>query len=202
MSEHHHTETTSGNSAINFVAGVILIAVGATVLKDFEVPVPGLDLNLGITLAMIGMMLVLFPVIKMFYTAPLEEAIHERNSSLEKTFAEAEELRETMNKMRTDYERKLAQTEAEAREQIQAQIKEAQQLRQTLMGEATAKADELVKRANQEIEAERSRVMSELRLEVVNLTLAATEKLLGENVDSAKNRKLVEEFIDKIEVKA
>jgi F-type H+-transporting ATPase subunit b len=202
MAEHHHTETKSGSAAINFVAGAILIAVGATVLKDFQVPVPGLDLNLGITLAMIGMMLVLFPVIKMFYTAPLEEAIHERNSSLEKTFAEAEELRETMNKMRADYERKLAQTEAEAREQIQAQIKEAQQLRQTLMGEATAKADELVRRANQEIEAERSRVMSELRLEVVNLTLAATEKLLGENVDSAKNRKLVEEFIDKIEVKA
>lgn len=202
MAEHHHTETKSGSAAINFVAGAILIAVGATVLKDFQVPVPGLDLNLGITLAMIGMMLVLFPVIKMFYTAPLEEAIHERNSSLEKTFAEAEELRETMNKMRADYERKLAQTEAEAREQIQAQIKEAQQLRQTLMGEATARADELVRRANQEIEAERSRVMSELRLEVVNLTLAATEKLLGENVDSAKNRKLVEEFIDKIEVKA
>ena len=92
--------------------------------------------------------------------------------------------------------------EADARAQIQAQIKEAQQLRQTLMSEAAAKADELVKRASQEIEAEKGRVMGELRLGVVNLTLAATEKLLGENMDSAKNRKLVEDFIDKVEVKA
>ena len=107
-----------------------------------------------------------------------------------------------MTQMRNDYERRLAAKEAEAREQIQAQIKEAQQLRQTLMSEAAAKADDLVKRANQEIEAERARVLGELRLEVVNLTLGATEKLLGENIDSAKNRRLVEEFIDKIEVKA
>ena len=44
--------------------------------------------------------------------------------------------------------------------------------------------------------------MNELRLEVVNLTLAATEKLLGENMDSDKNRRLVQDFIDKVEVTA
>jgi F0F1-type ATP synthase membrane subunit b/b' len=30
--------------------------------------------------------------------------------------------------------------------------------------------------------------------------MAATEKILGENVDDARNRKLVEEFIEKVEV--
>jgi F-type H+-transporting ATPase subunit b len=198
----HHTESKPGNPWIGIIAGIVLIAVGATVLADYKPPVPGLDLNLGMTVAMIGMLLVLFPVIRTFYVQPLEDAIHERNSNLEHTFSEAESLKTTMTQMRADYERRLAQTEAEAREQIQAQIKEAQQLRQTLMSEATAKADEMVKRASQEIEAERNRVMAELRLEVVNLTLGATEKLLGENIDSAKNRRLVEEFIDKVEVKA
>jgi F-type H+-transporting ATPase subunit b len=162
----------------------------------------GIPLDLGKTVAMIGMFLVLFPVLNMFYFKPLGGAISDRTASLEKTFSEAEDLRSEMKQMRSDYERRLAQTEAEAREQIQAQIKEAQQLRQTLMSEASAKADDLVRRANQEIEAERSRVMGELRLNVVDLTLTATEKLLGENIDSAKNRRLVEEFIDKIEVKA
>lgn len=162
----------------------------------------GIPLDLGKTIAMIGMFLFLFPLLNFFYFKPLGEAIHERTSELEKTFGEAEDLRAEMKQARADYERRLAQTEADAREQIQAQIKEAQQLRQTLMSEAASKADELVMRANQEIEAEKLRVMGELRLEVVNLTLAATEKLLGENIDSAKNRRLVEEFIDKIEVTA
>jgi len=162
----------------------------------------GIPLDLGKTISMIGMFLFLFPALNFFYFKPLGGAIHARTTELEHTFAEAESLRTEMGQMRTDYEKRLAQTEADARAQIQAQINEAQQLRQTLMSEAASKADELVKRANQEIEAEKTRVMGELRLGVVNLTLQATEKLLGENVDSAKNRRLVEEFIDKIEVQA
>jgi F-type H+-transporting ATPase subunit b len=162
----------------------------------------GIPLDLGKTVSMIGMFLFLFPLLNFFYFKPLGGAIHDRTSELERTFSEAEELRAEMTQMRSDYEKRMAAKEAEAREQIQASIKEAQQLRQTLMTEATAKADELVKRANQEIESEKLRVMSDLRLEVVNLTLAATEKLLGENIDAEKNRRLVHEFIDKIEVKA
>jgi F-type H+-transporting ATPase subunit b len=162
----------------------------------------GIPLDLGKTVSMIGMFLFLFPALNFFYFKPLGGAIYERTTSLEKTFSEAEQLRAEMGQMRTDYERRLALTEADARTQIQAQIKEAQQLRQTLMSEAAAKADDLVKKANQEIEAEKARVMGELRLNVVNLTLSATEKLLGENIDSAKNRRLVEEFIENVEVKA
>lgn len=162
----------------------------------------GLGLDISKVIINVGFFLLFIQVINIYFYAPLREAIEERNDELEKTFTEAESLKVTMNQMKADYEKRLAQTEAEARAQIQAQIKEAQQLRQTLMAEASAKADELVKRANQEIEAEKTRVLGELRLEVVNLTLQATEKLLGENIDSTKNRKLVEDFIDKIEVKS
>jgi F-type H+-transporting ATPase subunit b len=162
----------------------------------------GIPLDLGKTVSMIGMFLFLFPLLNFFYFKPLTGAIQDRTTDLERTFSEAEELRAQMGQMRTDYERRLAETEADARSKIQAQIKEAQTLRQTLMTEATAKADDLVKRANQEIEAEKNKVLGELRLEVVNLTLAATEKLIGENMDSDKNRRLVNEFIDRIEVKA
>jgi len=142
----------------------------------------------------------LFPVIQIFYLNPLSDAINERTSELEHTFTEAETLRSEMTKMRNDYEQRLAATEAEARSQIQAQIKEAQELRQSLMAEATAKADEMVKRAAEEIESEKQKVLSQLRTEVVTLTLAASEKIIGENMDTDKNRKLIAEFIEKVEV--
>lgn len=190
------------------VFGLAFAFAGFYVSQKVDIPFQdslvkqGIPLDLGKTIAMLGMFLFLFPLLNFFYFKPLGGAIHDRTSELEKTFSEAEDLRTEMKQLRSDYERRLAQTEAEAREQIQSQIKEAQQLRQTLMAEASAKADDLVRRATEEIESEKSRVMNELRLEVVNLTLSATEKLLGENIDSTKNRRLVEEFIDKIEVKA
>lgn len=183
---------------MNLVVGIIFILVGA--MTNFQVPVPGLALNLSHTAAMIGMMLVLFPVVKQFYVQPLQEAIQDRNSRLESTFTEAEELKGQMAKMKTDYEARLVATEAQAREQIQAQIREAQQIRTQLMAEASVKADDMLRKAQQEIESERNRTLSELRLHVVDLTMLATEKLLGENIDSDRNRKLVEEYIDKVEV--
>jgi F-type H+-transporting ATPase subunit b len=160
----------------------------------------GIPLDLGKTVAMIGMFLVLFPVLNIFYFRPLKEAINQRTSDLEQTFAEAENLRAEMTQMRTEYEQRLAQTEAQAREQIQAQIREAQALRDSLRQEAVQQAEELKRSALADIEQEKLKILHDLRLHVVNLTLQATERLVGETVDDAKNRRLVEEFIDKVEV--
>lgn len=160
----------------------------------------GIPLELGKTISMIGMFIALFPVLNIFYFKPLGDAIRGRNSELESTFREAEELRAEMVQLRADYEKRLAETEAAAREQIQAQIKEVQVLRDSLKAEAVQQAEEFKRKAFDEVESEKQKLLSSLRLHVVNLTLQATEKLLGENVDSDKNRKLVEEFIDKVEV--
>lgn len=160
----------------------------------------GIPLDLGKTISVIGVFFILFPVIKLFFINPLAEAINSRNTELEKTFTEAETLRSEMTQMRTEYEQRIAATEAAAREQIQNQIKEAQNFRAQLMAEAEQKRDELIKKAQEDIERERHRLMSDLRSEVVNLTLLATERIIGQNVDDSKNRQLVQDFIDKVEV--
>lgn len=188
------------------VVGIALAAGGAFLSTQVhlgfqeEIVKMGIPLDLGKTIAMIGMFLLLFPVLQMFYFKPLGEAIQNRTTELENTFKEAEDLRTEMAQLRADYDRRLAETEAQAREQIQAQIKEAQALRDSLRAEAVQQAEELKRRAIDEIESEKQHILTDLRLHVVNLTLSATEKLVGQAVDSETNRRLVEEFIDKVEV--
>lgn len=162
----------------------------------------GIPFDPGKTLAAIGVFLILFKVIDIFYLTPLRDAIDARNSNLENTFSEAENLRNEMTQLKSDYERRLAQTEADAREKIQAQIREAQELRKTLMAESSAKADEMVKRAQDEIAQEKERALAGIRVHVANLTIQATEKVLGENMDDDRNRRLIDEFLDKVEVPA
>lgn len=164
-------------------------------LKDL-----GLELDFGMTIATIGVVMAMFPVIDSFFLVPLRTAINERNTNLENTFSEAEELRAEMQKMRTAYEQRLAATESQAREQIQAQIKEAQTLRATLMDEATQKTQALIAQAEQEIAAERDRLIGDLRNQVVDLALAAAEKVVRENMDTDRNRRLVDDFISRAEV--
>lgn len=188
------------------VVGAGLAIAGYWVSVDVRIPFQealqhqGIPLDLGKTISMIGMFLFLFPVLKYFYFKPLGDAIHARTSELERTFKEAEDLRSEMTALKSDYEKRLAATEAQAREQIQAQIREAQALRDQLRMEAVQQAEELKRKALADIESEKQKIIADLRLHVVNLTLTATERLVGETVDSDKNRKLVEEFIDKVEV--
>jgi F-type H+-transporting ATPase subunit b len=225
MSQDHSQNQSSGSPVVGIIVGILLMVGGTWAsiqmhhameeIAKGETPTgplagiagplhslegQGIPLDPGKTLATIGVFLILFPVIKSFFLNPLTQAIHERNSDLERTFSEAEQLRNEMQQMRSSYEQQLATTQAEAREQIQSTIREAQNLRQTLMSEATEKADAMVERASQEIAAERDRLILDLRTQVTDLALTAAERVIGANMDTATNRRLVDDFINQVEV--
>lgn len=192
-------------------AGLVFLLVGAKIghgIDTGEIQIAfleslkaqGIALNPGKTVATLGVFMLLFPIVKSFFVVPLQDAINGRTTELEKTFSEVEALRSEMASMKSDYESQLVKTEAEARDKIQAQVREAQNLRQSLMADANAAKDKMIAQAQEEIGRERDRVVNELRIEVANLALAATGKLIGENMDSDRNRKLVNEFIEKVEV--
>jgi len=183
--------------------GLVFVVIGFFV-KDQSWTRPemfaGLQLDLGKTITNIGVFLIFIPVINHYFYVPLKEAMDARNHELESTFTETETLRTQMQTLKTEYEARLAKTEAEARFQIQNQIKEAQNLRQQLMTEAGERADALIRQAQLEIENEKAHAIATIRTHVVDLTLAAAEKVIGENMDSDKNRRLIAEFIDTVEV--
>jgi len=205
-------QKSSGSPIVGIIIGAVLM-VGGTYLSlnakalgvggiQETLEGQGIPLDFGKTIGTIGVFLILFPVIKSFFIKPLQDAIQERNSDLERTFTEAENLRTEMERMKSDYDRRLAESEANAREQSQSQIREAQNLRSSLMAEAATRADALVQQATAEIEAEKLKVLVELRTHVVDLALAAAEKVVGENMDSERNRRLVDDYINSVEVVA
>ncbi len=183
----------------NAIIGVIFIVAGMF-LQKVGVQISIIEFNVGVTVASIGVLLVVLPLIDVFYIKPFQTAISERHAALEHTFAEAENLRAEMTEMKAGYEARLAETEAKAREQIQVQIREAQEMRMRLMGEASEKAEQLMRQAQEEIANERDRVLTQMRMQIADLVLGATERVLGANVDDARNRKLIDEFVDSVEV--
>ncbi len=198
---------SSVSTGAAFVAGVVLMVGGMFLRSKTEglkesLEKMGLPIDLGMTVAVIGVFLILFPVIQFFFITPLGDAINDRNNTLEQTFTEAEELRAEMQKMRADYEAQLVRTEADARATIQAEVKKAQELGASLRAEATKRADEMIAKAEQEISAEKARAINDIRVHVVDLSLAAAEKIIGENMTTDRNRKLVEDFINGVEVSA
>ncbi len=201
-----HSEKSGVPGIVKIVIGLVLMFGGYWFSENVHLAFQeslakqGIPLDIGMTFSAIGVFLVLMPLLKKFYFDPLGEAIGSRSAELEKTFSEAEALRAEMASLKADYEQRLAKTEADAREKIQAEIHAAQEMRKQLMVEASAKADEFLKKAQEDISLERDKVLKDLRVQVVNLTLQATERILGDNIDDARNRKLVQDFIERAEV--
>ncbi|ARU39938.1 ATP synthase F0 subunit B [Armatimonadetes bacterium Uphvl-Ar1] len=209
MSQIEAKQGPSATSIIGMIVfGAILMVAGFWAytngsFKAVEGPLAdqGIPLAFGKTIASFGVLLILFKVLHIFFFAPLDEAITNRTKELEHTFGEAESLRSEMTQLKSDYEKRLTETEANAREQIQAQIKEAQDLKKELMADAQRKAEEYKQQAIAEIESEKRKALTDLRVHVTNLSLQATEKLLTENVDNDRNRRIIDDFLATVEVK-
>ncbi|MGN0576493.1 MAG: hypothetical protein ACI4J2_10740, partial [Ruminococcus sp.] len=58
-----------------------------------------------------------------------------------------------------------------------------------------SEARNIIDNANKTIENERKRAMQEAQSHIADLAIAAASKIIGENLDDDKNRKLVDEFL-------
>ena len=121
----------------------------------------------------------------------LDDRKHEVDSTYDKLDADQREMRA----LKEDYEARLSAIEAEAREKIQGAIKEAQAARDQIIADANTRSRDLVVRAEQEAEREREQAMIAMRAQIVDLTLSATQKLIGDGLDTARQKKLIDDFI-------
>lgn len=202
----NNSKSSPVSMIVAFVVGAALMVGGFWFSKNVHLEFmdklaeQGIPLDLGKTVSTIGVFLILFPLIKMFFLNPLKEAIDGRNNELEATFSEAENLKARMAELKSDYEARLTQSEAAAREQIQKAVSEAGEMRSQILAEAKSQADSIKASAAEEMAREREKTLVELRKHVVDMTLVATERIIGQSMDQERQRKLVEEFINTAEV--
>jgi F-type H+-transporting ATPase subunit b len=121
-----------------------------------------------------------------------------RQSEVENTVEQLRRERQAMEASRRDYEARLAGIEAEARDTIQAAIKEAQGMKEDIINSARSDAEQIVTRARDEVIREKQQAMVELRNTVADLAVNAAGKILRRSVDDPAHRELVSDFINQV----
>jgi F-type H+-transporting ATPase subunit b len=113
---------------------------------------------------------------------------------------------EGARKDRDEAARILAEHRAQverARDDAQKLIAEArvvsEKSRADLLERTRAEQQELLERARRDIAGERDKAIAQLRREAVDLAIAGATKVVEENLDSDKNRKLVEQFLSSMQ---
>jgi F-type H+-transporting ATPase subunit b len=122
------------------------------------------------------------------------DRIREALDEADKARAEARELRELVKKER---EEALADREKildESRRQAQRQLDQARE-------RADADLKERLEKNLEELEAENARLREQIRRDVVELTLLASEKVTGKVLDEEDQRRLIDETIAEVDVK-
>jgi len=126
-------------------------------------------------------------------------ALDKRQKAIEDSIDSAERTREEADKILAEYRERLQEARAQADEIVQS----ARQMGETHERESKEQAKELAsdaaQRAQRDIEAATQRALQELRREVADLTIAATEKVTRKTLDSADQKRLVEEALSELD---
>lgn len=141
---------------------------------------------------------VLLFVLSKFVFPLIVKATVEREQKITGQLAEAEQLRAEASKVLEEHRELLAVARGEAQAIIAEARQAADRERMVAVEKTRAEQDELLARAKAEIAAEGERARAELRREVADLAIAAAGKVIEKELDTAGDRRLVEEYLSQI----
>lgn len=138
-------------------------------------------------------------VLRKYAWPPISKALDERQTLINDSITSAEKTRSEADLMLADYRQRLT----EAREQADEIIVRARKAAEATKSEAVAagqeKREELLEAARRDIEAETRKALDDIRKEVANLTVLATEQVTRKTLTEADQKQLVEEALREVD---
>ena len=144
------------------------------------------------TLVVFGLLLLL---LRRFAWGPMIGALDQREKTIEESITRAERALDETRRMQADNEAARREAERERQAILRAAQEEADRRRAEEIERTKAELARLQGQARDEIEREKQQALTELRSEVADLAIGAAEKILSENLDDDRQRKLVDRFI-------
>jgi F-type H+-transporting ATPase subunit b len=156
----------------------------------------GIDFQMVLVMA-VGFVL-LFLLLKKFAFGPIFNVLQARQDKIRGDLDEAEARRNEMLRLQRDYETRLAKIEEEARDKIQAAVKEAQAARDEIIAKAQSDREAIVARGQDELAREREKAMAEMRDQIANLATTGAERILKQQLNAQGHSALIDDVINGI----
>jgi F-type H+-transporting ATPase subunit b len=129
----------------------------------------------------------------------ITDALDKRQRAIEESIETAERARAEAAALLEEYRARLREARAQA-EEIIARARRAAEVREREALEASKQTrEELLEQTRRDIEAETRRAIQEIRAEVADLTILATEKVTRKALDADDQKRLVEEALSELD---
>jgi F-type H+-transporting ATPase subunit b len=132
----------------------------------------------------------------------ISEALDKRQKMIEESIDAAERTRREADHLLAEYRERLKEARAQADQIVERARKAAEERERAAEAEAKARREQLMEQTRREIEAETRRSIDEIRREVAELTVIATEKVTRKVLTGEDQRRLVQEALLEVDFSA
>ena len=154
-----------------------------------------IGINLPVLIAQTVNFVVLLVILRLVLYKPVLRMLDERRERIREGLSAAERGREQAEQANRDAQAHIDAARREG-QQIVAQAQQvAQRLQEDARQQAQRQGEAMLERARSEIQLERDAAIAELRREFADLTIAAAEKVIGQSLDRAAHRRLIEQAL-------
>ncbi|MBR3760693.1 MAG: F0F1 ATP synthase subunit B [Ruminococcus sp.] len=139
--------------------------------------------------------ILLFILLKIFLFKPVGKIMDERTRTIQDDLDAAKKSKEEAEALKKEYEDSISEAKEKAQEIIMKAHEDAESEKSAILKKSQEEADQMISDANKTIENERKRVLAQAQTQIADLAIEAASKIIGENLDDEKNRRLVDEFL-------
>jgi F-type H+-transporting ATPase subunit b len=154
-----------------------------------------LGINLPLLVVFIINFIVLFVLLRIFLYKPVLKMLDERAKRTQEGMELAEATKKEYEQARDEVQKQIEKGRQEAQAIIAQALQTGERLKAESREEASKQAQAIVDRTRTELEAERDKIVGDLRREFVDISISAAEKVIKETLDKEKHRKLIEETL-------
>jgi F-type H+-transporting ATPase subunit b len=155
--------------------------------------------NVGLTIWTLVVFLIALYTLNKLAFPRIREALDKRRASIEESISAAERTRQEAEQLLSEYRERLQEARGQSDEIVQRARQVAESHEQEAKQRSHEIAAEAAERAERDIEAATQRALGEIRKEVANLTILATEKVTRKVLDDADQKRLVEEALSDLD---
>jgi len=141
---------------------------------------------------------ILFIFAKKFLWKTALEMIEARKSAVQAPFEEAQKLNLEAQDNFDKAQEELKQSQVKAHQIIDTAVKEASEQKERILADAKQEADAHLNRAELSIEKKKQELQSNMQKEIVEVAIAASEKLMASSDLSAVQKQSLDDFVKEL----
>ena len=130
-----------------------------------------------------------------FAYKPILKALNKRTEKIEKGLKDSEEASKKLKEMEEKEKDVLKKAKTQAREIIKNSEDAAVKNAAIITDQTEIQAKKMLADAKKQIEQEKEKIITEAKSEIAGLVMAATEKIIGEKMNSEKDEELIKKAI-------